>query len=133
MLLSSASSFSFRIEMVSFELLLAYCSRGTSTLSEGHPHESQKSLPFFICFSRCGDANIHSPGFTKCIKPDFWEHALVFDSDRVIPMSVKAAWIHALEIPRPRKPQVNKAVEERVHYLQKNRKEEAISIQRTFN
>ena len=125
-ILSSSSSFSFGIEMVSSELLLAHHGRWTSTLSEGHSHQSQKSLPFFICTGRRWNAHIHSPGFTERVESDLREHALVTNSNGVIAISVEAALVHTLEIPRPRKPQVNKAIKERVHHLQNNKEKKQL-------
>ena len=61
----------------------------------------------------CGsDADIHSVLLAKGFVPDLRKHALVPDSNAVVPVPVKTVWVHSLEIPGPRKAQVDETVQE---------------------
>lgn len=96
--------------MVSLQLLLTLHNCRPATLSERHPHEGQQPLAFCIGLGCCCDAHIHPVRLTNSVEPDFGEDALITDSNAVVSMAIKAAWVHTLEVPCPGKPQIDQPV-----------------------
>ena len=65
------------------------------------------------CLSLRGSgADIHSVLLAKDFVPNLKKHALVPDSNVVVPVPIKTVRIRSLEIPRPRKGQVDEALQE---------------------